>query len=158
MFDRDAWEGRKPLTVPSAELIADARLITVGWSVWSNTRRKVDEPLGGVVCGVDASAVTRDLDPETGEIVRGTAYRVRDPFGPLQCQWVYSSEVSLPDGVEPPEPNRLYRLIRRMTYSIGTTGGRKHGPTPSSSSVWLTATEAEMLTDCFHLLTKVLNP
>jgi hypothetical protein len=142
----------------SRELIADARLIDVGWSVWSATRTvavtgdRDPEPLGGVVCAMESA---EDKDLETGEVVTVTLYRVRDPYrAGDRCQWLRSTEIELPDGIEPPESNRLYRMVRRLCLGIGVTttrDGKRKG------SVWLTATEAEALADAYHLLAKAIS-
>lgn len=146
----------------SRELIADASLIDVGWSVWSATRTvavtgdRDPEPLGGVVCAMETADLP-ETDSETGEVVTVTLYRVRDPYrAGDRCQWLRSTEIELPDGIEPPEPNRLYRMVRRLCLGIGVTQSRDP-VRKRKASAWLTATEAEALADAYHLLAKALS-
>ena len=147
-FNREVWEGRKPL-VDSAfgsRTIGSLALVTVGCSVWTDVEKKRsahDEPLGGIVLDIIHRSFT---DGETGEVTHDRMFRTYDPLVLFAHAFDYLGEKDVnQDGVESTDSNRLCWTIRRFAREIASRKGL------------LTPREGQLIADAHRLTTAVLG-
>ncbi|HSS10541.1 MAG TPA: hypothetical protein VLL25_11685 [Acidimicrobiales bacterium] len=138
-FNRDFWEGRKPLAASVTQLTADLALIDIGWQLWSCQRVDANQDaLGGIV----TEPLPDHADDDTGELHR--RWKVRNPYlrpdHPRQIQIITDAELQIPEGVEPPDRGAVVRMIRRL----GAYVAAGHG--------WPTRYEIGAITDMWRLL------
>jgi hypothetical protein len=109
----------------SLALVADLHRLEVGWLCWRCPIIEADvHQVGGVISAI----YTRDLfDQETGEIGVVRFYRCLNYFRHVDegnfAQTLTGSEISLPEGVAPPDRALIRRTIRRIwEYNYKTKG------------------------------------
>lgn len=95
-------------------------LVELGVTVWSSTRRDAyDEPLGGVVVGIDDVP-----NPETGEFER--FFTCLETYGsdrfPIKIARIAEAEV-LPTGVEATQHVTLTKLVKRLAGEVHRSKG-----------------------------------
>jgi hypothetical protein len=107
-FNRDAWEGRKPLVEPP-----NARPVVTGDIVWETGPDDTDGPLrGGMV-------VQTRVDRDTGErwltVIEG--HKSNGMFR-IRSYELNASDVD-PSKVTPKNPHRLHRAARQVFRALG---------------------------------------
>ena len=105
-------------------LVADLHRLDVGWIAWRCPIIEADvHQVGGVVSAI----FDRELfDHDTGEVSTVRFYRCLNYFRHVDegnfAQTLTGAEISLPEGIAPPDRALIRRLIRRI-YHYGA--GRK---------------------------------
>ena len=100
----------------SLTLVADLHRLEVGWFAWRCPIIEADvHQVGGVVSAI----FERELfDHDTGEIEVVRFYRCLNYFRRVDdghfAQTLTGSEISLPEGVAPPDRALIRRIIRRI--------------------------------------------
>ena len=108
----------------SLTLVADLHRLEVGWFAWRCPIIEADvHQVGGVVSAI----FERELfDHDTGEVSTVRFYRCLNYFRRVDdghfAQTLTGAEISLPEGIAPPDRALIRRLIRRI-YHYGA--GRK---------------------------------
>ena len=108
----------------SLTLVADLHRLEVGWFAWRCPIIEADvHQVGGVVSAI----FDRELfDHDTGEVSTVRFYRCLNYFRHVDegnfAQTLTGAEISLPEGIAPPDRALIRRLIRRI-YHYGA--GRK---------------------------------
>jgi hypothetical protein len=101
-------------------LVADLHRLEPGWICWNVPVIEADvHAVGGVL----SATFDRDLfDHETGEVSTVRFYRCLNYFRQVHdghfAQTLTGSEISLPEGIAPPDRALIRRLVRRI-YAHG---------------------------------------
>ena len=105
-------------------LVADLHRLDVGWIAWRCPINDADDHQDG---GVVSAIIDRELyDHDPGEVSTVRFYRCLNYFRRVDdghfAQTLTGAEISLPEGIAPPDRALIRRLIRRI-YHYGA--GRK---------------------------------
>lgn len=123
-FNRAAWYGTAPLTEVGRTMVADARMLEVGWLAWNCPIALADEhALGGVI---DAIYDRELFDHETGEIETVRFFHCLNYFKPVDharfAHTLVGGEIQLPDGTAPPDRRLINGLVKKMWSRCATPG------------------------------------